>query len=162
MTTATLERTQEQPVRRWDPFEAFEELQEELGRFAGTPFGLFPRRPLRRLFKTSARYPRVDMYEKNDSLFIKVDLPGLKKEDIKVSLDDGELVVQGESKKESEVKEEDYYFLERAAGSFYRRLTLPFEIRAEKIEANFKDGVLEIHVPKPAVKKPEPQKVSVR
>jgi HSP20 family protein len=103
------------------------------------------------------------MYEKDDKLVVKVDLPGMKKEDIQVSMDDGDLVVRGESKTESEVKDEDYYRLERVAGQFYRRLTLPFEARAEKIEANFKDGVLEVRIPRPpAEKKPEPQKVPIR
>jgi HSP20 family protein len=103
------------------------------------------------------------MYEKNDLLVVKVDLPGIKKEDIQITVDGGDLVVRGESKMESEVKEEDYYRLERGAGQFYRRFTLPFEAKAEKIEANFRDGVLEVRIPRPGTaKKPEPQKVSVR
>ena len=83
--------------------------------------------------------------------------------DIQVTLDEGDLVIRGETKAESEAKKEDYYRLERSSGQFYRRLALPFEAKPEKIEANFKDGVLEVRIPQPlAAKKPEAQKVPVR
>lgn len=170
-TTTTLEKPEEKVEkaeeralrRRWDPFDIFEEMREELARFWGEPWPLVSRRPFRRLLKgPTAWCPRVDMYEKNDNVIIKADLPGLKREDIQVSVDEGDLILQGESKRESEVKEENYYCWERGAGSFYRRLALPFEIKPEKIEANFKEGVLEVRVPKPSEKKPQAQKIAVR
>ena len=102
------------------------------------------------------------MFEKEGTLVVRADLPGMKKEDVRVSLDEGDLVIEGESKKETEVKEDDYYRLERSSGSFYRRVALPFEPDPARIDAGFKDGVLEIRIPKPKEIKPEPQKVTVR
>lgn len=148
--------------RRWDPFDMFEDMRDELAHFWGEPWPAMFRRPTRHVMKTASTwYPHVDMYEKNDSLMVKADLPGMKKEDIQVSMDEGDLILQGQSKTESEVKEEDYFYAERTAGSFYRRLALPADVKTEKIEANFKDGVLEIRIPKAAEKKPEPQKIAV-
>ncbi|HEY3130365.1 MAG TPA: Hsp20/alpha crystallin family protein [Acidobacteriota bacterium] len=159
MTTATLENPPETRLYRPTPFEAFEELQENL-------FGSFwplLRRPARHYFKTVTDWaPRIDMFEKDDSLMIKADLPGLKREDIHVSLVNGDLVLKGGTKTESEVKEENCYYLERAFGSFYRRIPLPLKVKAEKIEATFKDGVLQIRISKPAIQQPEPQQITIR
>jgi HSP20 family protein len=155
MATAVLAKPKQELQHRWAPFE---EIQDEFKRFWTNTF--LPGRPFQGV---SFGFPRADMFEKNGLLVVKVDLPGIKKEDIQITVDNGDLVVRGESKMESEVKEEDYYRLERGAGQFYRRFTLPFEAQAEKIEANFKDGVLEVRIPRPATaKKPEPQKVSIR
>jgi HSP20 family protein len=157
-TTAVLEKPKQELQHRWAPLELLEEMQDEFKRFWTNPY--LPGRVFQRV---SFGFPRADMYEKNDLLVVKVDLPGIKKEDVQITVDDGDLVVQGESKTENEVKEEHYYRLERGAGQFYRRLALPFDAKAEKIEANFKDGVLEVRIPRPATaKKPEPQKVSIR
>jgi HSP20 family protein len=159
-TTAVLEKPKQELQHRWAPFDLLEEMQDEFKRFWTNPF--LPGRPFQRVSPTIG-FPHADMYEKNDLLVVKVDLPGIKKEDIQVAVDDGDLVVRGESKTESEVKEEHYYRLERSTGQFYRRLALPFDAQAEKIEANFTDGVLEVRIPRPATaKKAEPQKVSVR
>jgi HSP20 family protein len=103
----------------------------------------------------------MDVYEKSGQLTIKVELPGVKKEDIKLAMDDGDLVIDGERKTESEVKEEDYYRIERAYGNFHRRLPIPFDVKSELIKANYKEGVLEIEIPKPATTAPEPKKIPV-
>jgi HSP20 family protein len=162
MATTELEKKKEQRLQRREPLDLFEEMQDEFRRFWADPWSFVSRRPLRRQEETSW-LPRLDMYEKNDQLIVRIDLPGMKKEDTQVSLDDGDLVIRGESKAESEVKEEDYYRLERTAGRFYRRVALPFEAKSDKIEANFKDGVLEVRIPKPpAEKKPEPQAIPIR
>jgi HSP20 family protein len=163
MATTALEKKEERLQRR-EPLDMFDEMQEAFRRFWTEPWSFFARRPLGRTLNVPTNwFPRVDMYEKKDHLFVKVDLPGMKKEDIQVSVDKGDLVIRGESKAESEVKEEDYYRMERTAGQFYRRLPLPFEAKTDKIEANFKDGVLEVRIPSPPTeKKPEPQKIPIR
>jgi HSP20 family protein len=156
-TTAVLEKPKQGLQPRRAPVDLFEEMQDEFKRFWTSP--LFSGRPFQRV---STGLPRADMYEKDNVLVVKVDLPGIKKEDIQVTVDDGDLVVRGESKTESEVKEEHYYRLERGTGHFYRRLALPFDAKAEMIEANFGDGVLEVRIPRPATaKKPEPQKIPI-
>jgi HSP20 family protein len=105
--------------------------------------------------------PRADVYEKDGDLMVKAELPGVKKEDIQVSMDDGDLVIKGERKVESEVKEENYYRMERTYGSFMRRLPMPEQAEADKIQAKYADGVLEVRIPKVAQAKPEPQTIKV-
>jgi HSP20 family protein len=136
-------------------------MQDEMERLWGRmPFGVRPL--LRRNGELpEARAPRMDIFEKDGALMVKAELPGVKKEDVAITLDDGDLVIRGESKAESEVKEEDYYRMERSYGSFYRRLPLPFEAQAEDIKASFADGVLEVTVPKPATPKPAAQTIPV-
>lgn len=103
----------------------------------------------------------MDVYEKDNALFVKAELPGLKKEDVQVEVEGEDLVIRGESKTESEVKDGDYYRSERSFGSFYRRLPLPAGVTSEQIQATLKDGVLEVRVPKPTEAAPEVKKITV-
>ncbi len=105
--------------------------------------------------------PRLDAYEKDGSLIIKADLPGLSKDDVKVRLEDDGLVIEGERKAEKEVQEEDYYCMERSYGKFYRKFALPFEVDARKVDARFKEGTLEIEIEKPPQEEPQAQEVKV-
>jgi len=98
----------------------------------------------------SAWTPAIDAYEEEGELIVKADLPGLKKEDLKVTIEQGDLVLRGERKTDKEVKESDFYHAERNYGSFYRRMALPFEADPKLIAASFKNGVLEVKVPIPA------------
>jgi HSP20 family protein len=154
-----LEKSNERRLRRWDPFEMLDELQEEMIRLWGQAWPLVPR-PLRRL-APSAWAPTTDVYAHDNTLVVKTELPGMKKEDIEAALDQGDLVIRGERKVESEVKEENYYRLERSYGSFYRRVPLPFEVRAEQITASYNAGVLEIRIPKSAQEQPKKQKIAL-
>ncbi|CAI4033848.1 Hsp20/alpha crystallin family protein [Nitrospira tepida] len=92
--------------------------------------------------------PRVDLFEDKGDIVVKADLPGMSKEDIEVNLSDTTLTLRGEKKKEAEVKEKDYYRMERSHGLFRRVIELPSEVQADKVKASFKDGVLEIRLPK--------------
>jgi HSP20 family protein len=103
----------------------------------------------------------MDAYEKDHTIIVKAELPGLKKEDVQVEIEGDDLIIRGQSKAESEVKQEDYYRTERTFGSFYRRMQLPLGVTAEQIEANLTDGVLEVHIPVPAEAKPETKTVTV-
>jgi len=103
--------------------------------------------------------PAVDVLEKDDKFVVKAELPGMKEEDINVSVVGDTLTIKGEKKTETEVKEEDYYRCERAYGSFYRSIPLPSTVDSAKIEASYEDGVLEVTLPKaPEVK---PKKIAV-
>jgi HSP20 family protein len=155
-------------VTRWDPFEIFDSLEDEMARFWRTPRRIGPWTvgwPPSRLGlrgQTPAPWaPRMDVFEKDGNLVVKAELPGVKKEDIQITLEGNDLTVRGERAEESEVKEENYYRCERSYGSFYRRLPLPFDVSADKIGANFNDGVLEITIPKPAAEQPKAQKIAV-
>jgi HSP20 family protein len=119
-------------------------------------------RPRGRPFVSIATFaPRVDVYEANGDLVVKAEIPGVKKDEVKITLDEGDLVLEGERKAETEVKEENYYRLERAYGSFYRRIPVPFEVKAEKVKTRFADGVLEVRIPMPAEAKPQSQSIPI-
>lgn len=92
--------------------------------------------------------PRLDVSETDKALEIVADLPGMEKKDIKVSLDGDLLTIKGEKKEVKESKDKHYHTIERRSGSFYRALRLPIEVESAKIEANFKDGVLKLTLPK--------------
>ena len=97
--------------------------------------------------------PRIDVFEKNQRLVTRIDLPGMKKEDVKVEVTDGQLAISGERKHEKEEKGEQFYRCEREYGSFYRAVPLPEGAKVEDVKAMFADGVLEVSLPLPA--KPE-------
>ena len=135
------------PVRydRPNPLVMFDDLRTEFENFFERPWGMLNR------FRAEkpAWAPKLDVFEKDNTLFVKADLPGMKKEDVMVTLEDGDLVLTGERKEEKEVKEENFYRAERMLGTFYRRLPLSFTADPAKIEAKFNNGVLEVRVPVP-------------
>ncbi len=102
--------------------------------------------------------PAVDVSETEDAVIVKVDLPGVKPEDMEISLTDNMLIIKGEKKREEEEKKENFYRMERFFGSFMRAIQLPCEIQEEKIQATYKDGVLKIVLPK----KPEEVKKVIK
>jgi HSP20 family protein len=104
----------------------------------------------RRAARRAAFKPKADIFEHDDTLVIKAELPGVKKGDVEITVDEGDLVISGQRKAESAIKDEDYYLGETVHGRFYRRLPLPAGAKLEQIKANHKDGVLEIRVPMPA------------
>jgi HSP20 family protein len=115
-------------------------------------------RPIGRVAEGTTNWtPRIDAFEKDGNLVVKADLPGVKQEDIKVTIEDNSLVIEGERKTESEVKEENYFRSERVYGHFYRYIPLDFEASPDQVKASFKDGVLEVRVPRP-----EPRPSSAR
>jgi HSP20 family protein len=140
----------------------FDELRRDMEGFWDRPFLFRPMRPLRELAKGFEWAPTVDVFEKNGELHVKADLPGVKKEDVQVEIDDGDLVIRGERKTESEVKEEAFYRAERQYGEFFRRMALNFEADPKRIDAKFADGVLEITIPYPLEKKVEAKKIAVK
>jgi len=152
-------------LRRWEPFDMFETLQQELERFWHRPFSLTTG-PLPALFQRpttvgTSYAPRMDVFEKDNTLVFKAELPGLKREDVQVEIFNGYLIIKGESKAEKEVKEEAYYRVERTFGSFYRSLPIPWEVTPEQVKATLTDGVLEVQIPKPAESKPEATKIPI-
>ena len=92
--------------------------------------------------------PTLDVYEEKDEVVVKAELPGMKKEDVEIKLADRTLTLKGEKKQEEEVKEDDYWCRERAYGHFTRSIELPADVKADQITASFRDGVLEVRMPK--------------
>ena len=105
--------------------------------------------------------PAVDIYDNNSNLVIKADLPGMAQKDIDVSVEDDVLRIKGEKKKEHEEKKDDYFRLERSYGYFERSFALPTNVDAAKVKATYKDGVLELTLPKREEAKPKQIKVDI-
>jgi HSP20 family protein len=97
-------------------------------------------------------YPRIDISESKNNINVSAEIPGVKKENIKITLQDNILTIEGEKKKETEEKENNFFRSERMYGSFKRSFTLPEEVDSEKIEAKFEDGMLHIKMKKLAPK----------
>ena len=106
--------------------------------------------------------PLVDIYDSKDNLVVKADLPGLSKDDIQVAIQENILTISGEKKQELNVSENEYLRTERFYGSFHRAITLPTEVDRTKVQANFKDGVLELILPKKEEAKPQQIKIDVK
>jgi len=142
-----------------DPFREFEDMSTKLGRFFSQPY-------LRRTVDDDGGFfadfsPAVDVQETDKEYIVKADLPDVKKEDVKVGIEDGVLTLEGERKQEKEEKNKKFHRVERAYGKFVRRLALPTEVDAQKVAAEFKDGVLNVHLPKAETVKPRAIAVKV-
>jgi len=142
------------------PFEGMERWFED---FFGRTFpSMGPRWwPSLRVPEFEEVAPSVDIFEEGHNVIVKAELPGISKEDIHVTLTEDTLTVSGEKKKEERVEKKDYHRLERSYGSFRRSFTLPGEVQSEKAAAKFKDGVLEIRVPKTEEAKKKERKVII-
>jgi len=101
------------------------------------------------------RYPTVDIYDNDENIVIKAELPGIDKKDIVTDVKDGVLTLKGERSFDNEVKEEKYYCRERTFGKFERVFRLPADVDPEKISADYKDGILKINIPKPEEQQPK-------
>jgi len=106
--------------------------------------------------------PAIELIERDDRFVVRAELPGMKEEDIDVSVVGDTLTIRGEKKASTEVKGENYYCCERSYGSFFRSIALPSTIDAKKIDANYEDGVLEVSLPKAAEVKPKKITVSAK
>jgi HSP20 family protein len=106
--------------------------------------------------------PAVDIYETADTIVMKAELPGVAREDIQIQIDGSTLTLKGERRFAKDVQEESYLRIERAYGSFHRSFTLPATVQPEKVRALFKDGVLELTLPKAEDSKPKRISVDVR
>ena len=144
-----------------DPFALLRQMTSELDRaFEGSFFNLsWP--SFRRPAAGAAWAPRVDVFERDGRLVTKVDLPGMKKEDVSVQVTDGHLALSGERKHETEETKDNVYRSEREYGSFYRAVPLPQGVKLEDVKATFADGVLEVSVPLPVKAEPEVRKVAI-
>ena len=136
---------------RWDPAREVDTLQSEVNRLFDTFFSGRPGEggAMRRWA------PAMDLLATDEHLVLRADLPGLDREDVNVEIKDGVLTVSGERKAEREERGKDFYRAERAFGSFSRSLSLPENVDADKISAEFDKGVLEIRIPKPEERKPQ-------
>ena len=148
--------TKWEPFKDWDPFSELDEFQTRLGSF----FGRSPGRRNREA-SFSSWSPAVDIIEDEKEFLVKVSLPDVKKEDAHVSVENGVLVISGERKFEKEEKNKRYHRTERSYGSFTRSFSLPEGADPAKVRAEFKDGLLRVHMPKSETAKPKQIEVKV-
>ena len=151
-------------VTRWDPYnKELKELEEMQHRLST----LYGRAPVRKdggkeeALTVAEWAPLVDITEDDKEYLIKAEVPEVKKEDVKVSVQDDVLTIAGERKFEKEEKDKKYHRVERAYGSFYRSFTLPDDANAQKVVAEFKEGVLKVRLPKTEKAKPKSIEVKV-
>ncbi len=142
----------------WEPFGTLRNLQEEMDRLM--------ERPLRssHLLKGEETFfaPDIDVKDEKDEVIVRADIPGIKKDELNISVQDDILTVKGERKEEQEKKGKDYYYAERFHGTFSRAVELPSKVRATDVKASYKDGVVEIHLPKDATAKPREVKIQIQ
>ena len=147
-------------LTRWDPFKDMKELQDRIGSlFSLTPFR---RGDGKEETMTVAEWsPLVDIVEDDKEYLIKAELPEVKKENVKVTVENGVLTITGERNYEKEEKNKKYHRIERAYGSFVRSFTVPDDADASKVTADFKDGVLKVHLAKDEKARPRAIEVKV-
>jgi HSP20 family protein len=145
-------------LMRWDPFRELEEMSDRLNRMFARPA---VRTNGKETMIVADWTPTVDISETDGEYQIKAEIPDVRKEDVKVTLEDGVLTIQGERKQEKEEKGKKYHRIERSYGSFVRSFSLPDVIDEEKVKAEFKDGVLNLHLPKSEKAKPKAIEVKV-
>lgn len=148
-----LTKTEKAPVTTGrDPFALLRRMTGEFDRFFDDPLFAGLRLPsigMRHFDENAEWTPRIEVVEKDNRLVTRVDLPGMKKEDVKVEVAEGQLIISGTRRRETEEKKDQYYRSERQFGSFYRMVPLPEFVGIDEVKAKYVDGVLEVSVPVP-------------
>ena len=152
-----LTRWQKPAVANWPAFGRLTDLRDEIDRLFEAPLAEFARSS--RLL--SGWTPELDVYEDKDSVFVKAELPGMKREEIELSLHDNTLSISGERKAESKHQDAEVYRSERFVGRFQRTISLPSPVASDKVKAQYKDGILTVTLPKTEESKPKQINVSV-
>lgn len=147
---------------RWDPFRELEEMSDRLNRMFGRSTLARPGgEPGTSALTAFDWAPSVDILETNEEYQVKAELPEVKKEDVKVSVDGGVLRIEGERKQDKEEKGKRFHRIERSYGSFLRTFTLPDNVNESGVRAEFKDGILNVRLPKAEKAKPKAIEVKV-
>jgi len=145
-------------LMKWDPFRELEDVSNRLNRVFGRPLA---RMEPNEMFTVADWMPSADISETDTAYLIKAEIPGVNKEDVKVTIENGMLTIQGERKMEKEEKDKKFHRIERSYGSFMRSFRVPDDADESAVKAEFKDGVLNITLTKSAKAKPKAVNVSV-
>jgi len=137
----------------WNPFRDLDNFAREAGSF-------FDRSPFR-VFG-GAMSPRVDVYQTDNEVIMKAEIPGVSKEDLNVYVDENSIRISGQSKRSNEIKDEHIYRTERYYGSFSRTIPLPVEIKSDQARAEYRDGILSITAPKVEPTKTKGRKIDIQ
>ena len=143
-------------ITRWDPFRGLSTLQDEVNRLFDSTF-----KANSSSSTLTSWAPAVDIYETENELVVKADLPDLSEKDIDVRVENNMLTIRGERQFDQTVKEDNFLRVERSYGAFSRSFSLPNTVDTEKIRASYKNGVLKVELPKRAESKPKQVKVNI-
>jgi HSP20 family protein len=145
-------------VDRWEPFRNLVDIQGDVGRL----FDMFAGRPVAGATAGGRPWvPPVDMYETKDDLVLRVELPGVSEKDVTVSITGDLLTIKGERRWDEQNKDQKFLHVERVYGQFERLVQLPMTVQADKVKASYRDGVLEIQLPKAEELKPREIKINI-
>jgi HSP20 family protein len=144
-------------LTKWDPFRGMEDMFDRYTKALS-----LPRWGSQEVMTNGDWAPRVDIAETDKEFSIKAEIPEVKKEDVKVTVDNGVLTIRGERKQEKEEKDKKFHRVERFYGSFMRSFTLPDNVDESEIEASFKDGMLNLTIPKTKATKPKAIDVKIK
>jgi HSP20 family protein len=147
----------QRPISTWQNLEQLSGLRAEIDRLFESPLTELARASQ----LLSGWTPALDVHEEKDDIIVRVELPGMKKEDIELSLHDGSLSISGERKSEKKFEDAEVYRAERFVGRFQRTVTLPAPVAADRVKAQYKDGVLTVTLPKTEEAKPKQIDVQV-
>lgn len=143
-------------ISRWEPVRELLTMREAMDRFFEETFG----RPRGEWLAPFREWPALNMYETDGTLKVEVPLPGIKPEEVEVTISGNALTIKGERRAKEEVKEENYYRHEVRYGAFARSVSLPTDVDTSKVEARFEDGVLTVTLPKTA--EAQPKRIEVK
>ena len=148
-------------IDKWSPLKELEDMRRDMDRL----FDEFTKPARRRRIWPKSEglvIPSIDLYDRKTDIVVKIELPGVRREDIDLTITKDTLTLKGEIKKDDDVQEEDYSISERIFGSFSRTIALPFEVESEKAQATMNNGVLEIVIPKQEEARPKEIKIEVK
>lgn len=145
-------------LMRWDPFRELEEMSDRLNRMVARPAS---KANGKEALTVADWMPTVDISETAGEYVIQAELPEVKKDDVKVTLEEGVLTIQGQRRQEKDEKTTKYHRIERSYGTFVRSFSLPDQVNESEVKAEFKDGVLNLHIPKSEKAKPRAIEVKV-
>ena len=150
-------------ITKWSPMKELEEMRRDMERLFEEFFEPVRRRRRwwGRSYDEGVMVPNIELYDRKNELVLRAELPGVEKKDIDLTISENSLTVKGETRRTEEVQEEDFYASEITYGSFSRTIPLPVEVDSENAKATFKNGILEIVLPKKEEAKPKEIKVEV-
>jgi len=144
---------------KWRPSRELAAIRDEMDRLFDEFFNFVPAR--RRELLEGEWLPNIDVAETDDNVIVTAELPGVKQDDVSISVLNDVLTLKGEKKEEKEIKRENYHRIERSYGSFQRSVSLPTGVQADKAKATYKDGVLTVTIPKAESAKPKSIKINI-
>jgi HSP20 family protein len=153
-----VKRNNERVLAVWEPFRDLRTIDDEMNRL----FSSFWPNGDRELATAGPWAPAADLYEDKDQIIVKLELPGVRKEDVSISLTEDTLTIKGERKSEKEETRENYYRLEGNYGSFLRMIELPRPVKSDAVKAEYRDGILKIVLPKAEESKTREIKIDVK